>query len=179
MGGGLGAAAAIAAALAAAASSSTDDQVIEQLDVEQPGFRAFRLVFVGHRPAGRLARGAKITLFGDVERLGTPEGELALAEAVIYLACAAKSNAVYTAYNAARAFIAEDGSRPVPLRLAGAGANLALTLGAFLAAGPLTRLMGATVKMFLTRHLRELSGHAPIALLASRYAKFRQMGRIG
>ena len=40
------------------------------------------------------------------ERLGTPEGELALAEAVIYLACAPKSNAVYTAYNAARAFIA-------------------------------------------------------------------------
>src|SRR5215510_10673413 len=51
------------------------------------------------------------------ERLGTPEGELALAEAVIYLACAPKSNAVYLAYNAARAFIAEDGSRPVPLRL--------------------------------------------------------------
>ncbi len=52
------------------------------------------------------------------ERLGTPEGELALAEAVLYLACAAKSNAVYTAYSAARAFIAEDGSRPVPLRSA-------------------------------------------------------------
>ena len=49
------------------------------------------------------------------ERLGTPEGELALAEAVIYLACAAKSNAVYVAYGKARAFIAEDGSRPVPL----------------------------------------------------------------
>ncbi len=40
-----------------------------------------------------------------------PEGELALAEAVIYLACAAKSNAVYVAYNAARAFVAEDGSQ--------------------------------------------------------------------
>jgi putative ATPase len=51
------------------------------------------------------------------ERLGAPEGELALAEAVIYLACAAKANAVYRAYQAARAFIAADGSRPVPLRL--------------------------------------------------------------
>ncbi len=63
------------------------------------------------------------------ERLGTPEGELALAEAVIYLACAAKSNAVYTAYNAARAFIAEDGSRPVPLRLRNAPTKLMKGLG--------------------------------------------------
>ena len=63
------------------------------------------------------------------ERLGTPEGELALAEAVIYLACAAKSNAVYTAYNAARAFIAEDGTRPVPLRLRNAPTKLMKGLG--------------------------------------------------
>jgi len=58
------------------------------------------------------------------ERLGTPEGELALAEAVIYLACAPKSNAVYTAYGAARAFIRGDGSRPVPLRLRNAPTKL-------------------------------------------------------
>jgi putative ATPase len=58
------------------------------------------------------------------ERLGTPEGELALAQAVIYLACAPKSNAVYTAYEAVRAFIAEDGSRPVPLRLRNAPTKL-------------------------------------------------------
>ncbi len=51
------------------------------------------------------------------ERLGSPEGELALAEAVLYLAMAAKSNAAYVAYNAARGFIAKDGSRPVPLHL--------------------------------------------------------------
>jgi putative ATPase len=63
------------------------------------------------------------------ERLGTPEGELALAEAVIYLACAAKSNAVYVAYNAARAFIAQDGSRPVPLRLRNAPTRLMKGLG--------------------------------------------------
>jgi len=63
------------------------------------------------------------------ERLGTPEGELALAEAVLYLACAPKSNAVYTAYNAVRAFIAEDGSRPVPLRLRNAPTKLMKGLG--------------------------------------------------
>ena len=58
------------------------------------------------------------------ERLGSPEGELALAEAVIYLAMAAKSNAAYVAYNAARAFIAKDGSRPVPLQLRNAPTKL-------------------------------------------------------
>ena len=63
------------------------------------------------------------------ERLGTPEGELALAEAVIYLACAAKSNAVYNAYNAARAFIAKDISRPVPEHLRNAPTKLMKELG--------------------------------------------------
>jgi putative ATPase len=51
------------------------------------------------------------------ERLGSPEGELALAQAVVYLAVAAKSNAVYTAYKAARALVARDGTRAVPLHL--------------------------------------------------------------
>ena len=51
------------------------------------------------------------------ERLGSPEGELALAEAVIYLAVAAKSNAVYAAYNEVRAFIKQDESRPVPIHI--------------------------------------------------------------
>jgi putative ATPase len=63
------------------------------------------------------------------ERLGTPEGELALAQCVLYLACAPKSNATYVAYNAARAFIAEDGSRPVPLRLRNAPTRLMKGLG--------------------------------------------------
>ncbi len=69
------------------------------------------------------------TAVATYERLGTPEGDLALAEAVIYLACAPKSNAVYTAYSAARAFIAEDGSRPVPLRLRNAPTKLMKALG--------------------------------------------------
>ena len=63
------------------------------------------------------------------ERLGTPEGELALAEAAIYLACAAKSNALYNAYNRARAFISEDGSRPVPIHLRNAPTRLMKELG--------------------------------------------------
>ncbi len=63
------------------------------------------------------------------ERLGSPEGELALAEAVVFMACAAKSNAVYKAYNAARAFVAKDGSRPVPLHLRNAPTRLMKHLG--------------------------------------------------
>jgi len=58
------------------------------------------------------------------ERLGSPEGELALAQAAVFLACAAKSNAVYLAYNAARKFVGEDGSRPVPLHLRNAPTRL-------------------------------------------------------
>jgi putative ATPase len=63
------------------------------------------------------------------ERLGSPEGELALAQAVIYLAVAAKSNAVYEAYNAARDFIKADGSRPVPLHIRNAPTRLMKSLG--------------------------------------------------
>lgn len=63
------------------------------------------------------------------ERLGSPEGELALAQAVIYLAVAAKSNAGYNAYNAARAFVAKDGSRPVPVHLRNAPTKLMKELG--------------------------------------------------
>jgi len=63
------------------------------------------------------------------ERLGTPEGELALAEAVIYLAVAPKSAAVYDAYNAARAFVASDATRPVPMHLRNAPTKLMKELG--------------------------------------------------
>jgi putative ATPase len=63
------------------------------------------------------------------ERLGSPEGELALAEATVYLACAAKSNAVYNAYNAVKAFVAKDSSRPVPEHLRNAPTKLMRQLG--------------------------------------------------
>ena len=63
------------------------------------------------------------------ERLGSPEGELALAEAVLYMAIAAKSNAVYSAYNSARAFISQDGTRPVPPHIRNAPTRLMKDLG--------------------------------------------------
>ncbi|MDY7537223.1 replication-associated recombination protein A [Undibacterium sp. RTI2.1] len=63
------------------------------------------------------------------ERLGSPEGELALAQAVVYLACAAKSNAVYKAYNAVRALVAKDKSRTVPEHLRNAPTKLMKELG--------------------------------------------------
>ena len=58
------------------------------------------------------------------ERLGSPEGELALAECVVYLAIAAKSNAVYKAFNEAKAFVKKDGTRPVPMHLRNAPTKL-------------------------------------------------------
>ena len=63
------------------------------------------------------------------ERLGSPEGELALAEAVLYFAVAPKSNAVYAAYNSARALIRGDKSRPVPEHLRNAPTRLMKELG--------------------------------------------------
>jgi putative ATPase len=63
------------------------------------------------------------------ERLGSPEGELAIAEAVLYMACAPKSNAVYVAYNNARRFVSEDGSREVPIHLRNAPTKLMKELG--------------------------------------------------
>ena len=85
-----------------------------------PRYAARRLVRMASEDIGladpralRLALDAAETY----ERLGSPEGELALAEAVVYLAMAPKSNAVYAAWNAARAFVKADRTRPVPLRL--------------------------------------------------------------
>ncbi len=62
------------------------------------------------------------------ERLGSPEGELTLAQATLYLAVAPKSNAAYSAYKSARALVQRDGSRPVPLRLRNAPTALMRTL---------------------------------------------------
>ena len=63
------------------------------------------------------------------ERLGTPEGELALAECLVYLAVAPKSNAVYKAYNEARALVKKEGTRPVPMHLRNAPTKLMKDLG--------------------------------------------------
>ena len=63
------------------------------------------------------------------ERLGSPEGELAIAQAVVYLACAAKSNAVYTAYNTAREDVGNDTTLDVPVHLRNAPTKLMKELG--------------------------------------------------
>jgi len=63
------------------------------------------------------------------ERLGSPEGELALAQALVYLAVAPKSNAVYAAFGQVRDFVARDGTRPVPLHLRNAPTRLMKELG--------------------------------------------------
>lgn len=75
--------------------------------------------------AMQIANDAALTF----ERLGSPEGELALAQAVIYLAVAAKSNAGYMAYNQARAFVRQDQSREVPVHLRNAPTKLMKELG--------------------------------------------------
>ena len=63
------------------------------------------------------------------ERLGSPEGELALAQAAVYLAMAPKSNAVYSAWNAVRELVRKDGTRPVPEHLRNAPTRLMKDLG--------------------------------------------------
>jgi putative ATPase len=85
-----------------------------------PRYAARRIVRMASEDIGLAdPRALRMTLDAAevYERLGSPEGELALAQAVVYLAVAPKSNAVYQAYNEARAFVAKDGTRPVPLRL--------------------------------------------------------------
>ena len=92
-----------------------------------PRYLARRIVRMAWEDIG-LADPRAIQLTQDAahtyERLGSPEGELALAQAVLYLAVAAKSNAGYVAYNAARAWVANDGSREVPLHLRNAPTKL-------------------------------------------------------
>jgi putative ATPase len=97
-----------------------------------PRYLGRRLVRMASEDIGLAdPRALEITLnaCAAFERLGSPEGELALAQAAVFLACAAKSNAVYTAYKAARAFVAQGDSRPVPLHLRNAPTRLMKQLG--------------------------------------------------
>ncbi|MBC7780004.1 MAG: recombination factor protein RarA, partial [Proteobacteria bacterium] len=63
------------------------------------------------------------------ERLGSPEGELALSNAVVYLACAPKSNAAYRAYSEVRALVVQDQTHPVPMHLRNAPTRMMKSLG--------------------------------------------------
>ncbi|SDV47954.1 replication-associated recombination protein A [Chitinasiproducens palmae] len=97
-----------------------------------PRYLARRIVRMAWEDIGIAdPRGARIALDAaeTYERLGTPEGELALAQALIYLAVAAKSNAGYNAYNAARRFVSQDKSRPIPIHLRNAPTKLMKELG--------------------------------------------------
>ncbi|MFT4266217.1 MAG: replication-associated recombination protein A [Xenophilus sp.] len=92
-----------------------------------PRYMARRLVRMASEDIG-LADPRALRLALDAaesyERLGSPEGELALAQCVIYLAVAPKSNAAYVAFNEARAFVKQDGTRPVPMHLRNAPTKL-------------------------------------------------------
>jgi len=96
-----------------------------------PRYMARRLIRMASEDIG-LADPRALRLALDAaevyERLGSPEGELALAECVLYLAVAPKSNAVYKAFNAARAFVKKDGTRPVPMHLRNAPTQLMKSL---------------------------------------------------
>ncbi|MES2050786.1 MAG: replication-associated recombination protein A [Pseudomonadota bacterium] len=93
----------------------------------EPKYMARRLVRMASEDIG-LADPRALRLALDAaevyERLGSPEGELALAQCVVYLAVAPKSNAVYKAFNEAKAFIKKDGTRPVPMHLRNAPTKL-------------------------------------------------------
>ena len=92
-----------------------------------PRYMARRLIRMASEDIG-LADPRALRLALDAaevyERLGSPEGELTLAQCVIYLAMAPKSNAAYKAYNEARAFVKKDGTRPVPMHLRNAPTKL-------------------------------------------------------
>jgi putative ATPase len=96
-----------------------------------PRYVARRLIRMASEDIGLAdPRGLQLALNAAeaYERLGSPEGELALAEAVVYLAVAPKSNAVYRAWNAARELVQADGTRPVPPHLRNAPTALARRL---------------------------------------------------
>lgn len=92
-----------------------------------PRYMARRLIRMASEDIG-LADPRALRLALDAsevyERLGSPEGELALAQCVVYLAVAPKSNSVYKAFNAAKAWVKSDGTRPVPLHLRNAPTQL-------------------------------------------------------
>jgi len=96
-----------------------------------PRYMARRLVRMASEDIG-LADPRALRLALDAaevyERLGSPEGELALAQCVVYLAVAPKSNAVYKAFNEVRALVKKDGSRPVPMHLRNAPTRLMKSL---------------------------------------------------
>ncbi len=92
-----------------------------------PLYLARRIVRIASEDIGNAdPRALQLTInaWQTQERLGSPEGELALAQALVYMACAAKSNAVYTAFNTAMSVAKQSGSLPVPNHLRNAPTKL-------------------------------------------------------
>jgi len=97
-----------------------------------PLYIARRVVRMASEEVGNAdprAMGLCLSAWDVQERLGSPEGELAVAQAIVYLACAPKSNAVYSAFNAAMRDVRESGSEEVPLHLRNAPTRLMKELG--------------------------------------------------
>ncbi|MCJ8138547.1 replication-associated recombination protein A [Falsirhodobacter halotolerans] len=99
---------------------------------EDPRFLARRITRMSVEDIGLAdpqAQGICLEAWQTYERLGSPEGELALAEALVYLALAPKSNAIYTAYKAARAAAKQTGSEPPPLHIRNAPTRMMKDMG--------------------------------------------------
>jgi putative ATPase len=97
-----------------------------------PAYLARRIVRIASEDIGNAdprALQLAMNAWDAQQRLGSPEGELVLAQAVVYMACAAKSNAVYVAYKAAMQAAKNSGSLPVPLHLRNASSQLMESLG--------------------------------------------------
>ncbi|MBP7653803.1 replication-associated recombination protein A [Candidatus Dependentiae bacterium] len=99
---------------------------------EDPLYLARRLIRMSSEDIGVADTNAMtvaLNAYNVYKMLGSPEGELAIIEAVIYLASAPKSNSVYMAYNSAKKFIAEDGYRSVPLHICNAPTKMMKQMG--------------------------------------------------
>ena len=99
---------------------------------EDPRFLARRITRMAVEDIGLAdpqAQDVCLSAWQTYERLGSPEGELALAQALVYLALAPKSNAVYTAYKAARAAARDTGSQPPPLHIRNAPTRMMKDMG--------------------------------------------------
>lgn len=152
-----------------------------------PRYLARRIVRMAWEDIGLAdPRGAQIALQAaeTYERLGSPEGELALANAVLYLASTAKSDAAYRAYNLARAFVSADESRPVPMHLRNAPTRLMKELGhgaGYRHAHDETGAYAAGVN-YLPEGMQDIAWYQPVdrgleARIRERLAQLRELDR--
>ena len=152
-----------------------------------PRYLARRIVRMAWEDIGLAdPRGAQIALQAaeTYERLGSPEGELALANAVLYLASTAKSDAAYRAYNQVRAFVSADESRPVPMHLRNAPTRLMKELGhgaGYRHAHDETGAYAAGVN-YLPEGMQDIAWYQPVdrgleARIKERLAQLRELDR--